>query len=412
MYYMSSIFLDSVSRSFTLHQLLLKSTVVENVPNQDCRLDAKKISHSEICPDQSNLQKEIISHRQISCAKYANSLPPDFPMTLDNCYIYLGMTINQLNDRKSLQVKALMFRSKLKGPVDIILQNVKEFDNFLKAGCFTKAHLTGMVNAAYCLPGHLNIIYNSVCKKIQRQATETGMTLSAKIDSVYFPILLKLAKLYFMVQKLSIPCFGMEPEHLKNLDLYLVGFSYGSQDYSTMCLYIVSAHQYTAKSKVQLLMTTSKIQTYKLSDPILSVPQHKTYGVFQCSILLLKIAQIMQSLDLKVKAGLLFCDTISTLISIGQHPGNYKSPFRKWLAGINVNLYQLGLITGQQKQDIPWFINQRKRVNFADYMTKFDLTNDMPDLWLELQFCMLTPGWLLEHPRQWLDLVRLECRKN
>ena len=198
-------------------------------------------------------------------------------------------------------------------------------------------------------------------------------------------MLVKLAEFYFMVQQLSISHFCMEPEQLKNLDLYLVGFSDGSPDYSTACLYLISAHWHTTKSKVQLLITASKIQTYRDSDPIITVPKNESYAVFQCSSLLLKVAQIMQSLGLTVKTGLLFCDAISMLISIGQHPGNFKTPYRIWLSGINANIYQLALIMGQQKQDIPLFIDQKVQTNFADYMTKFDLINDRPEKWYELQ---------------------------
>ena len=69
----------------------------------------------------------------------------------------------------------------------------------------------------------------------------------AKIHTEHFPTLLKLAKLYFMIQNLSMPRFCMEVEQLNNLDLYLVGFGDGSLDFSTACIYLISAHWHTAK---------------------------------------------------------------------------------------------------------------------------------------------------------------------
>ena len=52
------------------------------------------------------------------------------------------------------------------------------------------------------------------------------------------------------------------------------------------------------------------------------------------------------------------------------------------------------------------------RTNFADYMTKFDLNNDKPEKWYELQQRLLEPSWLLTHPRQWIDLVRQESARK
>ena len=61
-----------------------------------------------------------------------------------------------------------MLRSRLKGPVDIMLQNKAEFDNFTNQGAFTKAHLATLVNAVYCPQGHLNAIYSNIARKTQR----------------------------------------------------------------------------------------------------------------------------------------------------------------------------------------------------------------------------------------------------
>ena len=116
----------------------------------------------------------------------------------------------------------------------------------------------------------------------------------------------------------------------------------------------------------------------------------------------------MQSLGLMVKTSLLFCDTISMLISISQNPRNFKTPYRTWLSGINANIYQLALIMSQQKQDIPLFIDQKVWTKFADYIMKFDLKNDKPEKWYELQQRLLEPNWLLTHPRQWINLIRQE----
>ena len=69
--------------------------------NLDARLQKKQVSHADICPDQNQLQTEILSRRQ-KCTSYANNDTPDYPMISDDEYHYLGMTISRSSDRMSL----------------------------------------------------------------------------------------------------------------------------------------------------------------------------------------------------------------------------------------------------------------------------------------------------------------------
>ena len=69
-------------------------------------------------------------------------------------------------------------------------------------------------------------------------------------------------------------------------------------------------------------------------------------------------------------------------------------------------------MTGQNKQDIPLFINQTLRTNFADFLTKFNLELDTPATWLEYQRRLLTPNWLQTHPNIWLKQVLIESDKK
>ena len=127
-------------------------------------------------------------------------------------------------------------------------------------------------------------------KKVQRNTTQEGMTWTSKIHASFFPVLGKLVKLYFLVQRLSIPQFCLELEYLSNLDFYLVGFSDSSDDFSTACVYIISANKKSNKSKVQLVTTVSKIQSYNVSEHVNTIPQNETYSAYQCSYIMLKVA--------------------------------------------------------------------------------------------------------------------------
>lgn len=87
---------------------------------------------------------------------------------------------------------------------------------------------------------------------------------------------------------------------------------------------------------------------------------------------------------------------------MNQHPAKYEVISRRYLSSINVNLSKTANITKQTKEEIPLFIQQNKRVNFAYLQTKFSLTNDSPEKWLELQHNLLHPSWLLNHSDSWL----------
>ena len=104
------------------------------------------------------------------------------------------------------------------------------------------------------------------------------MTWSSKINATFYPIIEKLAELYFMVQYLSIPHFCLQVENIANLDFYIVAFSDVSIDFSTACVYVISLHRFLDTCKVQLIMTSSKIQNVKMAESIMMVPQNETFG--------------------------------------------------------------------------------------------------------------------------------------
>ena len=94
-------------------------------------------------------------------------------------------------------------------------------------------------------------------------------------------------------------------------------------------------------------------------------------SAYVTAILPLKISQLMLELNLPIKKCYLFVDVITTIISMHQHPAKYFVIFHRYLSSININLFQTAIISKQTKEHIPLFINQQKRVNFADLLTKF-----------------------------------------
>ena len=100
-------------------------------------------------------------------------------------------------------------------------------------------------------------------------------------------------------------------------------------------------------------------------------------------------------------------DAVSVLLGLVHHPCKYREPYKKWLAGINTNLFQIACLTKQSKEEIPLFLDQNIRPNMADILTKYDL-NQKPEVWLELQNRLLNPAWLLPNISTWIQTVRQE----
>ena len=127
--------------------------------------------------------------------------------------------------------------------------------------------------------------------------------------------------------------------------------------------------------------------------------------------MLLNITSIMSELHIPIYKCILFCDAISTIISHNNHPANYISPISRWLASANIHLYKIADIIGCQKQDIVLYINQKRHTNFADCLTKFNIIDDTPQMWLDLQIQILDAKWLQKHPDTWYKdaILESEC---
>ena len=383
--------------------------------NEDPRLTCKDADkgYGSLRPDQSDLKQEIISKRQKEVS-YANCEAAQNPEIRKDQFVYLGMTISRQFDTMALRSKPILLRSKSKGTVDVVLRNVNEFSNFLTAGKFNRAHLAALVNAVYCPQNHLNAIYSNVARKTMRHVlahNEAKLSWVSIIEKSLFPILIKLAELYFLVQQLSIPRHCLLPENISNLDFLVLTFVDGSADYSSALVYIVSAQRVGMKCKVQLITTASKLQT-GLDTDMLTVPRNECYAAWQGSELMWKVVHLMEDLKIPVSRCILFIDAISTLLSLERHPVKFPLPLRRWFAAVNINLYKCAQVSHQSKEDILMYIDQGLRINFADYLTKFNLSTDRPSQWLELQRRILNPSWLLTHPKGWLNDALTESNKG
>merc|ERR1712115_660436 len=84
--------------------------------------------------------------------------------------------------------------------------------------------------------------------------------MNYKIKKEHYPLLNKLADLFFQTQSFSVPKHLLLPNtSLINMRNYLLGFSDGSLQFSAACIYLVSCDIITGKVHTSLITTSSKI---------------------------------------------------------------------------------------------------------------------------------------------------------
>ena len=76
---------------------------------------------------------------------------------------------------------------------------------------------------------------------------------------------------------------------MTDLRNYLIGFSDGSKDFSTSCLYLVSWDVNSNRSHTSLIGTLSKLgEDTKFSKTDESVPIYETHGILLCASNMIK----------------------------------------------------------------------------------------------------------------------------
>ena len=91
------------------------------------------MDHLDIRPDYLSLKEEILARRKTS-KPWANTDKEDFPTLPVDSYTYLGLIFDRSTDRVFLRPKPLFLKYKLKGPADVSLRNLAEFNSYLDLG--------------------------------------------------------------------------------------------------------------------------------------------------------------------------------------------------------------------------------------------------------------------------------------
>ena len=141
----------------------------------------------------------------------------------------------------------------------------------------------------------------------------------------------------------------MQPQDKTNY--WLVIFCDGALDFSASMAYVVSHSTVNDDCKAQLITVQTELQTEMLEE--VSIPRNETYAFYMGTLLLVKIATIMEKLQIPIHKAIVFLGAISTLLSLQRHPTIYQHPIRKWLSGSGTRLFQVAkLINSQENVDI------------------------------------------------------------
>ena len=124
------------------------------------------------------------------------------------------------------------------------------------------------------------------------------------------------------------------------------------------------------------------------------------------------MANLFKTLNLPIKKVYIFCDAIAHIIALKRSPSCYKAPYNKLYAEINSSTYQMGNLTLQPKETIVRFLQQKVYFNPSDLISKFDLDRDSVAMWILKTQRSFHPGWLQNHPREYLDKLLSLCEEK
>merc|ERR1712101_19992 len=311
----------------------------------------------------------------------------------------------------------ILFRSRAKSAIDITIRNPGEFSNFLHQGHFRGQHISSLLLQCFDPSFTFNAIYHNVARLINRRilkSTSTTMPMNYRIKKEHYPLLNKLADLFFQTQSLSVPKHLLLPNtSLINMTNYLIGFSDGSLQFSTACIYLVSYNIVTKEVHTSLITTSSKIAENTIfAQSEESIPIKEMHGLLLCADSMIKTVEGFQECKITIDGCLIGVDAVSPIIALRSPPSQFKPRMRKYYAIVNMHLYKLAKLTSQLKENIVFWINQKEAFNPADLLGKFDVDKDQVSKWMNLSKLVLQPPWLLQNPDTYLKKLLSESQEK
>merc|ERR1712082_473443 len=231
------------------------------------------------------------------------------------------------------------------------------FSNFLHQGHFQRQHISSLLSQCFDPSFTFNAIYHNVARLINRRilkSTSHTMPMTYRIQEEHYPLLSKLAELFFETQTLAVHRHLLL-KNTSSFDMrnYLIGFSDGSNQFSTACIYLVSYNIKTNEVHTSLITTSSKIADNTIfAQTQESVPVKEMHGLLLCADSMIKIVEGFKECKITLDGCHIRVDAVSQIVTLRSPPSHFKPRMRKYYANINIHLYKLAQLTGQLKEDI------------------------------------------------------------
>merc|ERR1711962_1304235 len=348
-------------------------------------------------------------HQNNQMDSFKQKTKDDFPL--------LGLITKRSNGMYSIKGKPNSLRSRAKSAVDITIRNLGEFSNFPDQGHFQRQHISSLLSQCFNPSFTFNAIYHNVARLINRRilkSTSTTMPMNYRIKNEHYPLLNKLADLFFQTQSLSVLKHLLLPNtRLINMINHLLGCSDGSLQFSTACIYLVSCDIITGKVHTSLITTSSKIAEDTIfAQSQESIPIKEMHGLLLCADSMIKTVEGFQECKIPIDGCLIGVDAVSQIIALRSPPSQFMSRMRKYYANINMHLYKLAELTNQLKENIVFWINQKGAFNPSDLLGKFHIDKDPVSKWMDLSKLVLQPPWLQLHPDNYLQQMLIESQEK
>merc|ERR1711867_243116 len=140
--------------------------------------------------------------------RHQNNQKDSFKQKTKDDFPLLGLITNRSNGIYSIKGKPISFRSRAKSAIDKTIWNLGEFSNFLNQGHFQRQHISSLLSQCFDPSFTFNSIYHNVARLINRRilkSTPGTMPMNYRIKKEHYPLLKKLAELFFQTQTLSVP---------------------------------------------------------------------------------------------------------------------------------------------------------------------------------------------------------------
>ena len=133
------------------------------------------------------------------------------------------------------------------------------------------------------------------------------MPMTYKIKKEHFPLLEKLSQLFFETQTLQVQRYILLPNtKVKDIKNYLLGFSDGSLNSSTSCIYQVSCDANSNRCRTSFINTMSRLaEDTQINKSEESIPDKEMHGLWLAASNMLKAIQDIQETKIPIEAAYL-----------------------------------------------------------------------------------------------------------